>query len=173
MRRTTLIVSSIVALLSSPTLASAQAGLREGLKVRVSVGGPAMTGQIQSVTPDSLFLFAEPAGTRVGIARQSIQSLKVSHGKSATQGAKKGATWGAIIGGGFGLLFAATLEKDSPELKDTGLSPTEFGFVALVEGIGIGAGIGALIKSEKWETVAVQPTIASGKSGLRVELSIR
>lgn len=172
MRGTTFGMALLGICLLAPA-ASAQTGLRDGLKVRVSVGGPDITGVVQSVTPDTLVLFAEPAGTRIGIARQGIQGLKVSHGKSASQGAKKGAMWGGIIGGGLGALFAATTKADGPELRGTGLSPAEFGLVTFAEGIGFGAGIGALIKSEKWESLSLQPRVTVVPGGLGVGFAFR
>ena len=162
----------VTALLGNSATASAQAALREGVKVRVSApGAPRATGVIHSITPDSLVLFAEPNGARFGIARSTIQSLQISHGRSAAAGAKKGALWGAATFGGVGVAIAILLAGDQGNV--TGINPAGFAAVAIAEGAGIGALIGAAVKSEKWETVSIQPAVAFSSKELRLGFSIR
>lgn len=165
----------VTALLGNSATASAQAGLREGVKVRVSApGAPRATGVIYSITPDSLVLFAEPNGGRFGIARSTIQSLQVSHGRSAAAGAKKGALWGAATFGGFGVAIAIGLASDPANGESSiGINPAGFAAIAIVEGAGIGALIGAFVKSEKWETVSIRPAVAFGSKELKLGFSIR
>lgn len=153
--------------------ANGQTALREGLKVRVGAGGPDITGVIQSVSPDSIILFTEPSGARLGIARNSIQSLKVSQGKTASQGAKKGAIWGLIIGGGSGVLMAAITPADDRAFTDLGISRGEFAAISVVEGLAIGAGIGALVRAEKWEALQLHPTVTTKTLGVSMGFSFR
>jgi len=164
----------VAAVLVNPATTSAQAGLREGVKVRVSVpGAPRATGTIQRLTPDSIVLFAEPNGSRIGIARSTIQSLQVSQGRSASAGAKKGALWGAGIFGGIGVLIAVQLASDNFPSDPDQFSPKAVAAIAIAEGAGIGAIIGGFVKSEKWETVSVQPAVSMSSNGLRVGFNIR
>lgn len=173
MRINHVVFAAILGLGITASTAKGQTDIREGLKVRVGAGGTDITGVIQSVTPDSIILFTEPAGARLGIARHSIQSLKVSRGKTASQGAKKGAIWGLIIGGGSGALVAATTPADDRAFTDIGISRGEFAVISVAEGLAIGAGIGALVKAEKWEAFNLHPTVSMGSAGLRVAFSFR
>jgi hypothetical protein len=174
MRRSILLIASLgFAILGSSRQGWAQAGLREGVKIRVnSPGSPEVTGVVQSLTPDSIFIYAEPLGTKIGISRTAITKLQVSHGKSASNGAKKGAAWGAATFGLLGVLIATTQDEDQLR-ADTGASAAEFAAISVLEGILGGAAIGALIKSEKWETVAVHPALTSRSAGVRIGFSFR
>lgn len=169
MRALSAILPALALVFSFAANASAQAGLREGIKVRIhSSGAPETTGVVERVTQDSIVLFTEPAGTRLGLARASIDKLQVSHGKSASQGAKKGALWGLATFGTVGVLIAAASDDNDRAYED--ISRAEFAVASVVEGAVIGAIIGALVKAEKWETVPVRPTVAAGAAGLRVGL---
>lgn len=152
----------------------AQSVVREGSRVKIiSASGPDMTGVVQSVSADSIFLFAEPHGNRLGFARNSISELRVSKGKSVAQGVKKGALWGGLIGVGAGAIIIAGGGDDAQLKRDTGLSKSGFAALGVVEGLGVGMLIGALVKAEKWETTVVQPTVSAGQIGLRVGLRFR
>jgi hypothetical protein len=85
---------------------------------------------------------------------------------------KKGAVWGAATFGLLGVLIATTQDEDQLR-ADTGASAAEFAAISVLEGILGGAAIGALIKSEKWETVAVHPALTSRSAGVRIGFSFR
>lgn len=172
LRRTVFAVGVLGSFLCSD--ASAQSSLREGTKIRVtSQGGPRVTGVVSAATPDSLFLLAEGGG-RYSVSRSSIETLQVSHGRSASAGAKKGALWGLGIFGGFGVLTAVALESDQGWENTYGnTNAWTFATVIAAEGAGIGAIIGALVKSEKWTEMSAQPTLGVTKTGIRLGFSLR
>lgn len=150
--------------------AGAQAGLREGVKVRISAAGaPRVTGVVQSVTPDSLIVFAEPGGTRFGIARSSIRELQVSQGRSMAAGAKRGAIWGAGAGlvGALGVM--ATVSEEEPDVP----SPGVMAALVVAEFAGIGALIGAFVKAEQWDVVDIRPSVGYGRGGMKLGLAVR
>lgn len=155
--------------------AQAQTGLREGVKVRIAVpAAPRVTGVVQSVTPDSIILFTEPSGIRFGIARPSVQSMWVSQGRSASAGAKKGALWGVATFGGLGILTAIAMASETSLGEgDPGMIAAGFAAVAVAEGAIIGAIIGAFVKSERWKSVSLSPTVGTGANGLRLGLQVR
>ena len=165
----------IAALLSSADPAGAQAALREGLKVRVIVPGtPRVTGVVSKLTPDSVFLFSEPGGIPVALVRSPIQSIQVSHGKSASAGARKGALWGGGVFGGLVVLASIGLASDPAYKADTSnFGPVAFALIGIAEGVGIGALIGALVKSERWETMSLSPTVGMSGNGLRLGVRVR
>lgn len=151
----------------------AQAGLREGLKVRLSFpAGPPVTGVIQSLAGDSIVLFVEPAATRVAVARGDVRSIEVSQGRLASAGAKKGALWGGAIFGVMGAIFAMGAGGES-EVDGDGPGPGVMAVATMVQGAGMGALIGALVKSERWESVSVAPVVGTGATGFRVGVRIR
>lgn len=175
MRSTSLALCAAFSLLLPVSQGHAQAGLREGARVRITAPGtPRTTGLIQLAGPDSIFVFAEPNGGKIGFSRASITQFQVSQGKSASRGALKGAMWGGGVGvllGGFGLLMA----NGDPNFETTYdvSSRGEFFVGNVIGSILFGAGIGALVKSEKWETLDLHPTVSMGSAGLRVAFSFR
>lgn len=176
--RTTSLTSVLVAMAlvaGSTRPLPSQSGLRPGVKVRIDVSAsPRMTGVVQSVTPDSVVLYVEPSAIRFGIARSEIQSIQISHGRSASAGAKKGALWGAATFGGIATIIAFSLASDSAYKASTdGISPAVFAAVGIAEGAGIGALIGVFVKSEKWESVSVRPAVGVGPHGFKLGLQVR
>jgi hypothetical protein len=114
-----------------------------------------------------------------------VESVEVSQGGSGNAG------WGALVGFGVGVgvALASTSEPDCPPPPPTcdsplcalcirvNTGPTEEVLAGLL-GLGVGAGIGSLIKTEKWATVeppakpavAVRPT---GRFTLGVSVPLR
>lgn len=174
MRITALLLGTLMSTCLFSSALVAQAGLREGSRIRItSTSGPDMTGVVQSFSSDSIFIFAEPNGNRLGVARSSISEVRVSKGKSVAQGVKKGALWGGLIGVGAGAIVIAGGGDDAQLKRDTGFSKSDLAATAVLEGLGIGMLIGALVKAEKWETTVVHPTVSAGQIGLRVSLRFR
>jgi hypothetical protein len=165
-------ISCLAVVLALPILAqavSAQAGLREGVKVRIyAAGEPRVTGVVQSVTQDSLVVLAEPGATSFAIARSAISELEVSRGRSRAAGAKRGARWGALGGlaGALAVMVTAGEEPDAP-------SPVAIAVLVVAEYAGVGALIGALVKAEQWDAVNVRPSIAYGHGGITLGFVVR
>lgn len=174
MRSTSLALCAAFSLLLPLSRSHAQAALREGARVRITAPGtPRTTGVIQLATPDSIFVFAEPNGGKIGFSRASITQFQVSEGKSGSRGALKGAVWGGGIGvlaGGFGLLMS----NGDPNFEATyGSGRGEFFAANVLMSVATGAAIGAFVKSEKWDSVSLSPTMSDGHAGMRIGLSFR
>lgn len=180
MRIQSLVLGCLIGFCVAGPELGAQGGLREGVRVRVEApGAPRVTGVVHAVTPDSIVLFAEPGATRLGIPRSAISRLEVSQGRSASDGAKKGALWGGGIFGGLGLIMAALIDSDTSnptndQYGSSGFtSPYAVAVLIGAEGAGIGAIIGGFVKSEKWDTVNVRPMVGMGVNGLKLGFSLR
>lgn len=176
MRVTKVLVGSAILLAAFAATSEAQANLREGAKVRItSTSGPRVTGVVQQVTPDSIFVFTDGVGARYGIARSKITATQISEGKSMSRGALKGLAWGTGVMGVFGGLLVATVGKDDEfERKyGDGDSPGEAFVNGVVAGALFGPLIGAFVKSEKWTDLSVQPVVGAHAVGMRVAFSFR
>lgn len=175
MRIQNLVPLCVICLCAVGPALGAQAGLREGVRVRVeSPGAPRVTGIVHSVSPDSIVVFAEPGATKLGFARTSIRKLEVSQGRSAASGAMKGALWGGGIFGAIGLIAAVSADSDpNSDYYLVGESPYALALLLAVEGAGFGAIIGGFVRSEKWDNVNVQPMIGMGGNGLKLGFSMR
>jgi hypothetical protein len=90
----------------------------------------------------------------------------------------KGALWGSAIMGALGLATSSIVSSDGvynfsgPNI-DTGVTRAEYIGGAFFDGALFGSIIGALVKAEKWNTVALHPTVTHGSTGVRVGLSFR
>ncbi len=174
MRVSNLVVGSAIAICAISADSAGQATLREGMKVRItSTSGPRVTGVVQQVTPDSVFVFTDGVGARYGIARSKITATQISEGKSMSRGALKGLAWGTGVMGAIGGLIVVTVGKDDEfERKyGDGDSPGEFFVNGVVAGAMFGPLIGAFVKSENWTDLSVQPVVGTHAVGMRVAFS--
>ena len=159
-----------IPLLSIPV--AAQGVPQEGARVRVtSTTAPRSTGVLKSVTADSVVVLVEPSGARLGIARANLRKMEVSEGRSAGLGARKGALWGAAIGLAATAITLVTFGEDQLNegaAPDEQLGTGEFVVASGVVGALWGAGIGAIIRAERWTQMAVAPTASARGIGMRV-----
>ncbi len=168
------LVATLIVACSSAALA--QTTVREGARVRITErGSHRITGIVQSATADSIVLFAEPNGAKMSFARARIESMQTSEGKSASKGAVKGGLWGAgLMGAGLGLVLATTANEDNfAEVYGEGQGRGAFFGQGVLSGAMIGAGIGAVMRSERWQEISIQPVVGVGSAGMRVSFSVR
>jgi hypothetical protein len=165
------ILPAIVLFLST-TSADAQDRLREGVRVRVSTrSSHDIVGVVRSISDDSLSIFSGDHGAILSIPSTDIRGVQVSQGKSAFQGAKRGAVWGAGAGAiGAALLLVAAKSDDSYQWTSDDL--TYVAVNSVVGGIIWGAGIGAFVRSERWQPVSFRPRVARSSSGVGFGLSL-
>lgn len=149
-----LILAAVLIMVSGRVVGAQSAGITEGSRVQISAAGAnRVTGIVRTVTADTTTIYVDGVGGLRRFAQKDITSLRVSMGRSSSEGAKKGAIWGGAIGAGLGAVIIALVELD-PNAKDkNGL----FAYAAqsAVGGVMWGAGIGAFTKAEKWESVPV------------------
>jgi hypothetical protein len=152
----------------TPVCGAAQmADIVPGMRIRVSATDLSgrIEGTVATRTVDSIVVVT-PAPAQYHIAVASITSMAVSKGRTASQGAMKGALWG----GGIGLVLTLPLSWDSSKSSH----PPNYG-VMLVEGTVvdgmIGAGIGALVRAEEWTSYDLPARISVNRNGARVGAS--
>ena len=156
----------VVGLMIGARAAGAQdSGIIEGSRVQISVtGAKKVTGIVRSRTADSTTIFVDGNGGVRRFMNSDITKLRVSSGRSAVEGMKKGAIWGAGIGGA--LAAAVYLSPDGnndyeyPTYSDNRIAADMLG-----GGIFWGVVIGAIAKAEHWDTVPVHPRIAASSGG--------
>jgi hypothetical protein len=149
--------------------------VQPGAKVRVSAPGIVagqVEGLITSRTADSIVLLTSKS-MQYRIALGSVSMLSVSQGKSRLKGAAKGSLWGA----GIMLVFSAAVSGD-PDMRrgEYANSPPVSvpAFIALetVGGAMIGAGIGAIVGSERWNSYEIPSRVTASVGISRVGLSV-
>jgi hypothetical protein len=144
--------------------------LHPGQRVRVtSTSSKDVTGVVSQSRADSIVVFTEPTGATIAFATADLRKVDVSRGRSAAEGAKKGALWGGGIGAGFAVLIAAIAASDSNQNAHYNVG--EFAANMVGGGLTWGAMIGAFVKAERWDHVAFQPRMGLSSTG--VSISIR
>src|SRR5262245_20760330 len=135
-------------LLQAPT----SSPLTPGTRVRVTTreaGGPelSLVGPLSTFDSQTLALSVEGGPDRVALRRPSITRIEVSRGKRGHAG--MGLLLGAVLGLTAVVLHDAGCEPDCSE------SDSKAGFAAAAIGGGalVGAGVGALLRSERWESL--------------------
>jgi len=138
-----------------------------GSRVRVRTTGRAedRVGVLEGATPDELVIRTKGAASPVPVRRSDVLRLEVSRGtrRHTLEGLLAGAiAWGAIVG--------ALAVTDS--LPESGVSEPLFvgGMLAL------GAGVGTLVKTERWERVpagTVSVGIGPAPRGLQARVVVR
>ena len=146
--------------------------LHPGQRVRVSsTSSKDITGVVSQARADSIVVFTEPTGATLAFATPDLRRVEVSRGRSALEGAKKGAMWGGGVGGGLALLVVAIAASDRNTYNNYEYSAGEFAANMVGGGLTWGAIIGAFVKAERWDHVAFQPRIGLSSAG--VSISIR
>jgi hypothetical protein len=171
MRNTILTVAAyLVPLFGLP--AQQATTLHPGQRVRVtSTSSKDVTGVVSQARADSIVVFTEPTGATLAFATPDLRKVDVSRGRSAAEGAKRGAMWGGGIGAGFAVLVAAIAASDKNTYQNDVYSVGDFAANMVGGGLVWGAVIGAFVKAERWDHVAFQPR--TGLSSVGVRLSLR
>ncbi|HXG70976.1 MAG TPA: hypothetical protein VNJ04_10265 [Gemmatimonadaceae bacterium] len=150
-----------------------QLSVREGARVKITTASQKeVVGVVNAVSGDTLVLFTDPHGARIAFSVPAIQKVEVSRGRVASAGAKKGLLWGAGIGAA-ATVFALALNGDELIVNEDGTktSPSEFAALAFFGYAAVGAGIGALVKAEKWDVVPVRAGVSARGRVISLQVS--
>lgn len=121
----------------------------------------------------TLVLLPESGGTTVAIPTSDLEQIAVS------QGRKSNAILGLVVGAGVGVASAVVLSIWACNADDDGCTSGQVvgGSLALTAiGAGLGVGIGALIKTERWKEASIQPRVGLdfGRDGsVRLAFALR
>jgi hypothetical protein len=169
--------SLVVAILISGSVAWAEEPglpLTVGSRVRLQAAAAAepLVGRVAAVDDQMLTLLpAGNEGAPVKIPRSSITAAEMSLGRRGH--AHQGLAIGAIAGVGLAFAFPVDPVRCDEPSSSAFCSRGE----ALVGGIGAGLGLGALIghlvKSDRWARVDVAGTVAVSRAGSGVRLVLR
>lgn len=155
-----------ILLMFTASTARAQGGMTEGSRIQISAEGiKRLTGILKSRTTDSTTIFVEGTGGARQFANKDITELRVSRGRSAAAGAKKGLIWGAGVGAGLGIIQLAQHNKNDGyeyQYASDGEIATSFFIISVL----FGAGLGAVTKSERWDAVQMHPAVTASSRGV-------
>lgn len=172
--RLALCVSIAMVLSSAPAVGQSPAigAVAPGARVRVSALTipRELTGRLRTPIVDTMSLDVAVRGRRrdsigpverFAIPIASIRRLEVSHGRSFSAGAKRGARLGGLVGGaawaGLVLHQVATAKDDEdwffPSRESKIGAAAVLGLVFPIVGTGGGAIVGGLVGRERWQRV--------------------
>jgi hypothetical protein len=141
-----------VLLLPTPSvLADPPESPAPGIRVRLTapeVSGKPLVGTLTALERDSLSLRPEGRLQPITLPRTAVTKWEISQGLQANTG--KGAAWGFLGGAALGAGLAAS------EWEGVGAPLVYAGFIGGL-GAGIGALLGALHKTERWQEVDETP----------------
>lgn len=162
-------IAAVLLLTSSVQSLDAQT-VSAGERVRATIEEQSgkLTGTLEEWGSDTLYVVPDGASQDVparAISLSTLSRLEISKGLRSNAGK------GALIGGGIGLLVGGGMSIIAGSTVDTEVTSTDYlAFTGLVTlgGAGLGALIGALTKSERWEEYPVDSLrlgIAPGGDG--------
>lgn len=158
------IVLATIGAVGSAHAVHAQPELREGSRVRIEVTDKSrVTGIIRTITSDSLTLIVHSSSAHIGVARASVKSIQISHGRTGATGAMNGAVVGGVIFGVTAGAAAVPYANNNKEVADVATG-------GLVYGAILGALFGAVLKAEKWTTVPLHASLGATSNSFNVSL---
>ena len=168
-----LLLPALLVALSAQLAQAQDVTLREGSRVSIETRSRQRTvGIVKSFDMDSVRLFTGESGATLSVARSDVTEIQVSHGRSAARGAIRGAMWGAGVMGVLGAIFVAAVESDDTYTV-TDSDRAVFLANSIVGGALWGAGIGAFVKSERWERISMRPRITSSSAGVGLGVRVQ
>ncbi len=181
MRRFSITTSCAFALIlsgASTLQASDTTLVSRGARVKVfpaQPGAKAITGNVADLAFDTLIVLPEGGGEALTFDPRDLRKIEVSQGKKGN--ALLGLAVGAGVGVGLGLAICSYDEWAGCRFEGNDLTGASVALAAAVFG-GIGAGVGALIKTERWTDAQLPepPPVALGvgKDGsVRLAFSLR
>jgi hypothetical protein len=154
---------------------AARTELQPGARLRIEAPGIVAGRHVATLLSRSgdTITVGSQSSLPIAIPISSISTLEVSTGKSRSRGAIRGIEWGAPIGAVLGLVSLPTIHACStcnPQEQ-----PTDGGWVAFstVAGALWGAGIGALVGRERWDTFELRRRAALDVRSSGVALALR
>ena len=151
LQRTAPIAAVLLIINSVQSLDAQTVSAGERVRATIEEQSGKLTGTLVEWGQDILYLAPDGSAERVtatAIPLSTLSRLEISKGLRSNAGK------GALIGGGIGLLVGGGMSIIAGSTVDTEVTSTDYlVFTGLVTlgGAGLGALIGALIKSERWE----------------------
>ena len=162
-------VASNSAMLAAQRTASLTPGAR--VRVRFKATTQPIVGILDTISRDTVRLGPEGEHAASRVAVSTIEGIDVSRGQHSNVG--KGAVWGGAIVGGMGLITGVALASDQGSLVSiTGGEAVELTVASTALGAGVGALIGSLVRSEKWEAVPLSTLQVAPVSLNRVAITL-
>jgi hypothetical protein len=144
-----MIVAPLLLLLLPLPQSPSTSPLTTGTRVRVTARGDGperrLVGPLRTFDGEALTLIPEGSADHVTVPRETITRIEVSRGSRSRAGR------GALIGAVLGLAAIAIAESTRGENYE---APDNYGLIvagSIAGGAVVGAGVGALMRSEKWE----------------------
>lgn len=176
---------SIVAVACCSAMALRQADaqlpeLQPSTRVRVQapgIAGGRLEGVVLSRSRDTVTL-TRKRGAPIAVPLAAVTAAEVNRGRSHSEGAVTGLTWGSGVGLIVGILAAVTYDAGSDacgaEPCDNTYTPGEVVAGSLMLGTALGTGIGAIKGAERWERLTVHTVVVvrPSRDGLMVTLAI-
>ncbi len=163
-----LLLSGVTSLPAADTT-FVQTGDRVRLEAsRISPGR--LVGEVAELSGDTLVLLSEGSSSTIEIPASDLEQIEVSRGK------KSNVILGLLIGAGVGAASAAGLAIWFCNADDDGCTSGQVagaGLTVTAIVAGLGAGIGALIKTERWKDAAMPASPPAVGLGLGQDGSVR
>jgi hypothetical protein len=168
LQRTAPIAAVLLLTISVQSLDAQTVSAGERVRATIEEQSGKLTGTLEEWGSDTLYVVPDGASQDVparAISLSTLSRLEISKGLRSNAGK------GALIGGGIGLLVGGGMSIIAGSTVDTEVTSTDYlAFTGLVTlgGAGLGALIGALTKSERWEEYPVDSLrlgIAPGGDG--------
>lgn len=176
-RRFTLAILVIGLAVPTELAAQVQAAVARGDRVRVTateLSSRRLVGTFHEISDTSCVLMTQD-GSPLQVPLDDVSVFEVSRGRKSKAGA--GALVGALVGLGAGAAVGGVAQQESQfiEVSDGMVAGIAVGTAAV--GAGLGAVIGSLIKTERWERIAldqlrVEPSSIAA-DGVSVSLVLR
>ncbi len=114
-------------------------------------------GTLTTLSFNAATVRVEDGADEYAFALDSVTALEVSRGRHRRWG--RGALIGSVVGGAVGLILSVTYVAEDCVWGCDGDEAAVIGFITALGGTGagiIGAGIGAVVKTERWKKVPLE-----------------
>jgi hypothetical protein len=158
-------------MITARVAAAQDSGIMEGSRVQITVpGAKKVTGIVKSRSADSTTIFVDGNGGVRRFLNSDITQLRVSSGRSAVEGMKKGAVWGGGVGAVLGALVYLSPDNTN-DYEYPAYNNNRVAASMVAAGIFWGVVIGAIAKGEHWDSVPVHPQISASSRGMGLSVA--